>query len=227
VELRETAANRERIRLARDLHDGVLQTLTGAGLQLSSVAPSAGREAKHKLEGIRQLLLAEQQRIRAFVEGRELSPRQPHLNLLDQTKREVERIERRWGCQVLLSVTPQDAALPIDMTRQIELLLAEAAANAVQHGKASHIKITVEQAPNNIRLNITDTGSGLSGLTGTYTLGELAARAIGPQSICRRVAELGGALTLSTSDKGVELNVELPNRDRTAQKANEQAPAFG
>jgi signal transduction histidine kinase len=228
IELRETAASRERIRLARDLHDGVLQTLTGAGLQLSSIAPSAGREAKRKLENIRQLLLAEQQRIRAFVEGRELSPRQPHLNLLDQTKREVERIKQRWGCHVLLSVTPQDAAFPMDITRQIELLLAEAAANAVHHGKASHIRITVEQAPNNnVRLNIADNGSGLSGVRGTYSHSELAARVIGPQSICRRVAELGGALTLSTSDKGVELNVELPNRDRTAQETNEQAPAFG
>jgi signal transduction histidine kinase len=227
VELRETAASRERIRLARDLHDGVLQTLTGAGLQLSSIAPSAGRDVKHKLEDIRQLLLAEQQRIRAFVEGRELSLRHPHLNLLDQTKREVESIKHRWGCHVLLSVTPQDAALPIDLTRQIELLLAEAAANAVQHGKASRLEITVEQASNNVRLNITDNGNGLSDLTGTYTHSELAARVIGPQSICRRVAELGGALTLSTSDKGVELNVELPNRDRKAQKPNEQAPAFG
>src|SRR5262249_25065999 len=152
----------------------------------------AGREAKRKLDDIRQLLLAEQQRIRAFVEGRELSPRQPHLNLLDQTKREVESIKQRWGCHVQLSVTPQDAAVPTDVTRQIEFLLAEAAANAVQHGKASRIKITVEQALNNVRLNIADNGTGLSGVTGTYTHSELAARPIGPQSICRRVVELGG-----------------------------------
>jgi len=228
VQLRETAASRERIRLARDLHDGVLQTLTGAGLQLSSIAAAAtGRDVKHKLEDIRQLLVAEQQRIRAFVEGRELSPRQQHLSLFDQTRREVERIKHRWGCHVLLSVTPQDAALPMDITRQIELLLAEAAANAVQHGKASRLKITIEQTPNTVRLNITDNGSGLSSVTGTYTHSELAARVIGPQSICRRVAELGGTLTLSTSDKGVELNIELSDRNRTGQETNEQAPAFG
>jgi signal transduction histidine kinase len=216
VQLRETAASRERIRLARDLHDGVLQTLTGAGLQLSSIAAAAtGRDVKH------------QQRIRAFVEGRELSPRHQRVSLFDQTRREVERIKHRWGCHVLLSVTPQDAAIPMDITRQIELLLAEAAANAVQHGKASRIKITVEQSPNNVRLRIADNGCGLSGATGTYTQGELTTRVIGPQSICRRVAELGGTLTLSTSDKGVELNIELPNRDRTGQETNEQAPAFG
>ena len=227
IELKETAASCERIRLARDLHDGVLQTLTGAALQLSSLVSHSGQELKQKLSGIRELLLAEQQRIRAFVEGRELSPQHQHASLIDQIKKEIERIERRWGCHVLLSVTPQDAVLPVEITRQIELLFAEAAANAVQHGKASRIRITVEQASNNVRLRIADNGCGLSGVTGTYTQGELTTRVIGPRSICRRVAELGGTLTLTTSGKGVELNIELPARDQTARKTNEQAPAFG
>ena len=226
IELKETAASRERIRLARDLHDGALQTLTGAALQLSSLVSHSGQELKEKLSGIRELLLAEQQRIRAFVEGRELSPQHQHASLIDQIKKEIESIERRWGCHVLLSVTP-DAELPVEITRQIELLFAEAAANAVQHGKASRIRITVEQASNNVRLRIADNGCGLSGVTGTYTLGELTTRVIGPRSICRRVAELGGTLMLATSGQGVELDIELPTRDQTARKTNEQAPAFG
>jgi signal transduction histidine kinase len=227
VELKETAASRERIRLARDLHDGVLQTLTGATLQLTSSASYSGQELKHKLQGIRELLVAEQQRIRAFVEGSELSPGHQHPYLPDQIKREIERIERRWDCRVSLSVTPQDAALAIELTRQIELLLAEAAANSVQHGKASHIKITVEQGPTNVRLQIADNGCGLPGASGTYTQGELTTRVLGPQSICKRVAELGGALTLSTSDKGVELDIELPHSTRKAREPNEQAHAVG
>ena len=226
VELKETAASRERVRLAHDLHDGVLQTLTGAALQLSSMATGSEQQVKHKLDDIRELLLREQQRIRAFVEGREPSPRDRDTDLNNEIKREIDRIERRWGCTVLLSVTPPNAAVPTELLRQIEFLLAEAAANSVQHGKASHLKITVEQASNTIRLNIVDNGKGLSGPPGTYTLRELTAQVIGPRSICRRVAELGGTLTLATSNKGVELDVELPHRDRTARETNERAHAL-
>ena len=228
VELKETAASRERIRLARDLHDGVLQTLTGAALQLSSIASCSRQEVKHKLEGVRELLLGEQQRIRAFVEGRQLSPRHQHLCLHDELEREIERSERRWGCNVLLSVTPQDTAVSLELARQIDLLLAEAAANAVQHGNASHINVAVEQLPNNVRLRIADNGRGLSGITGTYTQNELAARVIGPQSISKRIAELGGTLSLSSSSKGVELCIELPCNDRTVQKkVDEQEYSLG
>jgi signal transduction histidine kinase len=226
AELRENAARWERIRLARDLHDGVLQTLTGAALQLSSATSYSGQELKHKLGGIKELLLTEQQRIRAFVEEHELSPRHQHPPLLDQIKRETERIERRWGCDVMLSVTPQDATVPVLLTHQIELLLAESAANAVQHGAASRINVAVESASNTIQLRITDNGRGLPGAKGTYDQSELAARHIGPRSISKRVAELGGTLSLSTSSTGVALCIELPS-GRTAQKPNEQAPAFG
>ena len=226
IELKETAASRERIRLARDLHDGVLQTLTGAALQLGSI--NSGQKIKHKLEDVRELLLGEQQRIRAFVEGRQPSPRHQYLYLHDAIKPEIERIKRRWGCTVLLSVTPRDAAASLELTRQIEFLLAEAAANAVQHGNASHINITVEQLHNLIRLRIADNGRGLSGITGSYTQDDLVARTIGPQSISKRIVELGGTLALSSSPKGVELCIELPCGDRTVQKdVNEQEYSLG
>ena len=227
IELKETAASRERIRLARDLHDGVLQTLAGAALQLGSI--NSGQKIKHKLADVRELLLGEQQRIRAFVEGNQPSAGHQNRYLHDAMKREIDRIKRRWGRNVLLSVTPRDAVAPLELTRQIDFLLAEAAANAVQHGNASHINITVEQLQKNIRLRIADNGRGLSGITGSYTQNELVARTIGPQSISKRIVELGGTLALSSSPKGVELCIELPcSGDRTVQKdVNEQEYSLG
>jgi signal transduction histidine kinase len=227
VELGESAAGRERMRLARDLHDGVLQTLTGAVLKLSSIGPYSGQDIKHKLKAVRDLLLDEQQRIRAFVEGGIPSLQYQHINLLDEISQEIQRIEHRWNCQVVLSVTPPDTLVPVQLIRQIEFLLAEAAANAVQHGAASRITVAVENVSDTIRLQIVDNGCGLSGINGIYNQSELAAQRIGPQSICKRVAELGGTLSLSSSFKGVALCVELPCNDRTGQKAHEQEYSLG
>jgi signal transduction histidine kinase len=227
VELRETAASRERVRLARDLHDGVLQTLTGAALQLSSIASPMSQDVKQKLDGVRELLLGEQQRIREFVEGRQSSPRSENLNLNDEIQREVARIERQWGCSATLSATTENASVSSEMIRQLRFLLAEGAANAVKHGKASHINLKVEQTPKNVRLQIADNGHGLPGITGSYTQDELGSRRIGPQSIAKRVTELGGTLSISSSDKGVELCIELPCDSQPAQEINEQAYSVG
>jgi len=64
----------------------------------------------------------------------------------------------------------------------------------------------------------------LPSITGTYTADELASRRMGPQSIAKRVAELGGTLSLSSSEKGVELCIELP---RNGLEINEQAYSRG
>jgi signal transduction histidine kinase len=210
VQLKETAASRERILLARDLHDGALQTLTAAGLQLASIASRSGQEVKHKIENVRNLLLDEQKRIRAFVEGRQPSPQSQRFNLHHEMQRKIQNIERQWGCSTALSVTPKDATVPLALMRQIEMLVAEAAANAVQHGKASHIKVAVKQTSNHIQLKIGNDGLGLKNLIGTFGQGELAARGIGPRSIARRINELNGTLSLSSSPKGVDLSIEIP-----------------
>jgi signal transduction histidine kinase len=226
-ELKETAASRERMRVARDLHDGILQTLTGVALQLSSIAASMTENVKHKLDGVRELLLGEQQRIREFVEGRQLSLGNVYLNLNDEMRCEIAKIERQWGCTATLSATPENAAVSSETLRQLQFLVAEAAANAAKHGNASRIHLQIEQASDNIRLRFADNGHGLSGITGTYTPEDLAARMVGPQSIAKRVAELGGTLSLSTSCNGVELRMDLPSNGQMAHKINEQAYSLG
>ena len=227
VQMKETVASRERIQLARDLHDGVLQSLTAAGLLLNSIAARSNQKIKHDLEDVRRLLVDEQRRIRSFVEGRQPLLEHRHLNLYDDIQREIEKLKRQWGCMVSLSVTPQDAAIPSQLVRQIGFLLDEAAANAVQHGNATHINIAVERIPNRILLRIANNGSGFEGINGTYGQAELAALGIGPRSISKRITDLGGTLSLSSSSKGVDLCFDIPCNDGGAYKPNDQEEAFG
>ncbi len=210
LRLADTAAATERIRVARDLHDGILQSLTAAGLQLKAVASDLAAGSKSVIDDVRRLLLDEQQRIRLFVEERQKSTGQPKLALLSKMQALIDKNERHWGCHIALSVTPEDSEIQSGLARQLDFMLAEAIANAVRHGQASRIDVTVTTSSDRTLLQIRDNGHGLAGATGVYNLTELAARKIGPVSLRNRIAELGGSLTLSSSPQGVELHADLP-----------------
>ena len=67
-EVGRASAERERGRLGRDLHDGVLQGLAAASIQLKIASDQLPPQARLQMKAIRSLLSAEAQRIRGFVE---------------------------------------------------------------------------------------------------------------------------------------------------------------
>jgi signal transduction histidine kinase len=210
VRMEENTASRERMKVARDLHDGILQSLTAAGLQLKTLASISQNKLSGEIENVRKLLFAEQQRIRSFVDGRNATMSQVLVELHNEMERELDEIRRQWGCDVALSVTPKDATISPELGRQLEFMLAEASANAVRHGGASLIDVAIETVPDAIRVRISDNGKGLDEERRVYTHDELDDLNIGPQSLRNRIAELNGSLSLLNLSKGVELRIELP-----------------
>jgi signal transduction histidine kinase len=88
--------------------------------------------------------------------------------------------------------------------------LGEAISNAVRHGKASHVDITVSARARQIRVKIKDNGTGFPNLHGSYSGEELFARNMGPTSLLARARHMGGTLVLLTSTKGTEIDLEVP-----------------
>jgi signal transduction histidine kinase len=211
-ELQEAAGSRERERLARDLHDGVLQGLAAANIHLSLSSDRAERGIAEQLTQTRQLLSAEQQRIRTFVESsrsrsKALSER---VDLAPEVDKLLKHLSQLWACQVHITVEPPDLQVSAETARNMRHFLAEAASNSVRHGKASMIEVAIKAPSNRLHLTVLDNGLGFKDLHGSYSGEELSRRNIGPRSLRTRAEDMRGIITLQTSPSGTKIQVEVP-----------------
>ena len=179
-------------------------------MQLKALASGLGDGTKSVVENVLRLLLNEQQRIRLFVEGRQHSTDQPEVALLPKMQQLIDLNRRQWGCDIPLAVSPDNSAIRPELANQLDFILGETIANAVRHGQASCVDVTVRKSSDRVLLHIKDNGHGLNDATGVYNGFELAVRKIGPVSLRTRIAELNGSLALSSSPDGVELRIDLP-----------------
>lgn len=215
-QLRQASATEERIRLARDLHDGVLQSFTGVALRLAAIRHMMDRdhaEAVAALEDAQRMLASEQRDLRFFIQELKPAAVPPESAALEVRLDELsQRMEREWDLRVELSFDGQGAGLPPSLCRDIYHIVREALVNAARHGAATRARVALSPAgPDNVRIAIADNGRGFP-FTGRYSGDELARRNLGPRNLRDRVQAMQGSLTLESGPAGAELDVILPFR---------------
>jgi signal transduction histidine kinase len=213
--LREAAALDERVRLARDLHDSLLQSQAGAALQLVAARRLLDRDpalGKQRLEDVQQQLERDELEMRSFVTR--LRPARgpvaaPAAMSLSQRLEELRRrIERQWDIHVKLRID-STAGLPEEVLEGTYRLAQESIINAARHADASVIDVRVVRHAETLELRIADDGRGFA-FQGTYDLNALNAMDDGPLTLKERVADLGGTLQLTSADTGTELLITVP-----------------
>lgn len=214
-QLREVAASDERIRVSRDLHDGVLQSLTGIRLEIRAVASSADTVAdslRDRLFAIERALAIEQRELRMFIEslGPARAPRARTTFNTVSAKLDVlrERIALEWKTPVSIRVMATDREMPVRVADAIPLMVHEAIVNALKHGEPSRVAVTVESTEGNIRVVVADDGQGFP-FRGRYDHTALAQMQRGPRSLLDRVASLGGRLSIESTDAGSRVEMIL------------------
>jgi signal transduction histidine kinase len=220
-ELQEAAATEERVRLSRDLHDGVLQWLTGAALQLQTVEQRLEhdpRAARRALEEVQRLIADEQRDLRFYIE--DLKPTaldSPDAQGgLDVALSELgRRLGRVWGLRVVVEAAQEDGAVPLALYRDVYRLVQEAAVNAARHAKASEVRVSLGVRGDWLELAVSDDGCGFP-FQGRFDHADLTAQHIGPRTLRERVTALGGTLSLETSGAGTRLEMRLPVGVETA-----------
>jgi signal transduction histidine kinase len=194
-------ATREKMRLTQDLHDGVLQSLTAAALQLDLVDKS--HDSASRLALVKQLVAKEQGRIRKFID-QTYAKSMPSLEVVhtNELQKVVEEAGRYWNCTTSFSVAPESATIAEALATELSFMLAEAVANAARHGGASRIDVAIERANEHFCIKVRDNGRGYG-----YPVRHEHEK---PASIRKRVSALGGSLSVTTFPNETELTIQVP-----------------
>lgn len=206
-QLQEGATLRERVRLGRDLHDGVLQGLAAASMQLKVLATQGGPERAQPLEAVRGALANEARRIRGFVEeSRTIAAASSTVVAAqDDLGRRARALGVQWGCAVSVTVDPPGLMISASNVRHLDHLLAEGVSNAVRHGRASWVAVELSRSPGGLLLKLKDNGSGFAPAP---DLGDSSVTR--PLSLRSRAEDLGGSLSVESSSAGADIRIVIP-----------------
>ena len=203
----------ERMRLAHALQEGLLQSLTGAALQLEAAWHLVGTEplrARDLVRRIQDALLERQRELREWVE----STTHPSVDVPAAGCDLKEALETlcarvtRWGLRTELDVSDVER-IPGFMHDCIYRIAEEGLNNVSQHAHAgaAHVELHAEQAVASI--TIEDDGRGFP-LFGRYDLAALNAMQQGPRWLKETVAAHDGAVILISRVSGSRIEVRLP-----------------
>ena len=211
-QVKDIAAGEERIRVARDLHDGVLQSLTGIRLEIRAVAAAidAAPTVRDRLFAIERALAIEQRELRFFIGGLGPSGGRPRDDdtLEGRLQALRERIALEWKMPVTIRFAPDAAPLPERIERAVPLMVHEAIVNALKHGQPSRVAVTVHGGPDELRIVVTDDGRGFP-FHGRYDHAALAETEAAPKSLLDRVTALGGHMSVESTEGGSRVEMVL------------------
>ncbi|QQC00913.1 sensor histidine kinase [Streptococcus oralis] len=205
----EAIIEKERKRIARDLHDTVSQELFAAHMILSGVSQQALKLDREKmqtqLQGVAAILETAQKDLRVLL-----------LHLRPVELEEKSLIE---GIQILLkeledksdlkvSLKQNVSKLPKKIEEHIFRILQELISNTLRHAQASCLDVYLYQADVEVQLKVVDNGIG-------FQLGSLDDLSYGLRNIKERVEDMAGTVQLLTAPKqGLAVDIRIPLLDK-------------
>jgi PAS domain S-box-containing protein len=214
-----SAQEKERKRLAVELHDDVLQRMAALMLELHSLQeskPATGRELVDRLAAVEDRLKALARDIRRTAH--QLHPAVlGHLGLAPALKALCEDVMRQSGIEARLTVREPALHVSGDLALGLYRVAQEALDNVVTHSGAKEVRVSLGLRNGSLLLSISDGGRG-------FDPEEARQRGLGLIAIEERVRQMGGTFTLkSAPGEGTRINVAVPWPPKTDAPAEPTA----
>jgi signal transduction histidine kinase len=205
AELSRLGLMEERERIAKELHDGIIQSLFAVGMGLQGTALMAGSpETASRLEGAVEELDRVIRDLRNYIFG--LRPGILADRQLDQALRAMAaETQARSSMTVEVEVDAGLAASLSERSTDIVQVTREALSNVVRHARAATAKVSLSREGAVAVLTIDDDGVGFD--AGGESVGN------GLRNMRERAASLHGSLQVSSRNgKGTRLSIKFPIR---------------
>src|ERR1700732_1265459 len=203
-----TSQDEERRRIARELHDGLGQELSGAKMMLDGIVrPDLSVEWKEKAAAESSALID-----RAIQQVRSMShllhpPLLDEVGLLSALSWYMEGLTKRSGIETSFEVQPDFPRLAPELETAIFRIVQEALTNVFKHSEARKVWINLSRRDGQMIVSVRDDGKGIKKRTADLQPDSIG---IGLGGMRQRAKEFGGELRLSNAQPGTLVELVIP-----------------
>ena len=204
------AQEAERIRISRDLHDAIGQTLAGINVGLATLQHEAAMDSRQLAENIAQTQQLVERSMKTVHEfAQELRPTVlDDLGLIPALRSHAQAFAARTGLRMRFAAAPE--AAQIDPDRRIALfrVAQEALANVARHAQAREVSVTLRRLRAAVRLEVEDDGKAFDvELVGRSTKNQH----LGLLGMQERMDMVGGTFAVeSAAGVGTTIRADVP-----------------
>lgn len=197
----------ERQRIARDLHDGLIQDLAALAMDLGrrvAEPPASAAELKQDFQSLQSRVIKAADAARDLAY--ELHPSElDDLGLESALGQYCLEFKRQHGIQVEFIYRDVPRKLKREVASAVYKIVQEGLWNVAKHSKAKKAKVALEATHNGIRVRVEDKGDG-------FHLSDLpSSDGLGVASMRERVQLLNGEFSIvSAPGKGTRIKAEVP-----------------
>src|SRR5437867_3035356 len=199
----------EKNRIARDLHDGLVQSLASLDLRIEvcrKLSQESPQEVRNELTELQKIVRSEHSELRDYMK-RLRTPCVASHELVEALRGYVQEFEKENGLSVSLCIEPEKLDLPRRVSSEIYQIVHEGLTNIKKHAAAQQVLIKLNRDDAAASLMISDDGRGFP-LRGKSRDKPISNQ---PWSIYERTRALSGSLIVESSPgKGSTLHIRIP-----------------